>query len=237
MNVTKMKGCRQESETQDSLSCAGFAVRGVLTTLGLLGALFTTPAFAADAPSGVSPAPAPTPDNTVPRQTPTKLNISLGKSNLVNLDSAISRVAVGNPAVADVQILNLRQVYILGKGIGSTNVMLWDKAGKVLAAFDVYVNLNVDQLNDEVRKLVKEGDIRVRAVRDRVILEGRVPDQDTSARVVEVVQTFGHKDILNLLKVDALPQPVPGKPAPAVEQIEVIRGMEITTKQFKAPQE
>lgn len=163
-----------------------------------------------------------------------KLDIALGKSKMVDLQEPISRVAVGNPAVADVKILNRKQVWILGMGIGSTNLMLWDKAGNTIAAFDINVNLNVEQLNEEIRKLVKDGNVRVRSVHDRVVLEGRVPDQDTAASVVEIVQVFGHKNIVNLLKVDARPQAAPGKPAAEVEQIEIIRGTEMTTKQFKS---
>ncbi len=166
--------------------------------------------------------------------TGSKLDIALGKSRMVDLKEPISRVAVGNPAVADVKILNLKQVWILGMGVGSTNLMLWDKAGNTIAAFDINVNLNVEQLNEEIQKLVKDGSVRVRSVRDRVVLEGRVPDQDTAAAVVEIVQVFGHKNIVNLLKVDARPQAVPGKPAAEVEQIEIIRGTEMTTKQFKS---
>lgn len=163
-----------------------------------------------------------------------KLDIALGKSRMVNLAEPISRVAVGNPAVADVKILNRKQVWILGMGVGSTNLMLWDKAGNTIAAFDVNVNLNVEQLNDEIRKLVKGGDVRVRSVHDRVVLEGRVPDQETASSVVEIVEVFGHKNIVNLLKVDARPPTQAGQPAPEMEQIEIIRGTEMTTKQFKS---
>ncbi|GEM_PF-6467328 len=197
-----------------------------LLALGLGGAIAT----AAEPPARPAGAPA---GKTHTLDQLTKLNISLGKSNLVSLEAPISRVAVGNPAVADVKILNVRQVWILGTGIGSTNLMLWDKAGNVLAAFDVHVNLNVDQLNDEVKKLVSVGDVRVRAVGDKVVLEGRVPDPEASARVVEIVEAFGHKNIVNLLAVDTVPHAAPGAAAPAMEQIEMIRGTEITTRQFK----
>lgn len=205
----------------------------------LVGGLFGSMAIGADQPAKVEVSPA-SPSAATPEGVDAidnKLNIPLGKSSLVNLKSSFSRVAVGNPAVADVKILNQKQVWVLGTGIGSTNLMLWDKAGNTLASFDVNVNLNVEQLSDEIRKLVKEGDVRVRSVRDRVVLEGRVPDPDTAARAVEIVEVFGHKNIVNLLKVDAVPKAAPGQPAPAVEQIEIIRGTEFTTKQFKAPQQ
>lgn len=204
-------------------------------SLLLVGGLYASVVVAADqsakngAPSAVTPEGVQT-----MAVTGNKLDIALGKSRMVNLAEPISRVAVGNPAVADVKILNRKQVWILGMGIGSTNLMLWDKAGNTLAAFDVNVNLNVEQLNDEIRKLVKDGDVRVRSVHDKVVLEGRVPDQDTAASVVEIVEVFGHKNIVNLLKVDARPRASSGEPAVEMEQIEIIRGTEMTTKQFKS---
>lgn len=228
-----MNGRRLHNRLHD----AGKLSAAALLTAGLLGSA----AFAADPSKNAAPSSASAaemPDGAGTAAAPyNKLNIPLGKSSLVNLKAPISRVAVGNPAVADVKMLNRKQVWVLGTGIGSTNLMLWDKAGNTLAAYDINVNLNVEQLNDEVRKLVQEGDVRVRSVRDKVVLEGRVPDPATAASVVEIVEAFGHKNIVNLLKVDTKPQAAPGRPEAAVEQIEIIRGTEITTKQFKAPQQ
>lgn len=197
----------------------------------LAGALLGPPAAAAETVGDAVQS------NGVAAAAARKLDVTLGKSTMVTLKAPISRVAVGNPSVADVKMLNQKQVWILGAGIGSTNLVLWDKAGNTLASFDVNVNLNVEQLDEEVRKLVKDGEVRVRAVRDRVVLEGRVPDQAAASRVVEIVGAFGHKSVVNLLRVDAQPPARAGQAAGAVEQIEIIRGTEITTKQFQAPQQ
>src|SRR4051812_20474935 len=53
------------------------------------------------------------------------MTLVAGKSTLLRLDAPIDRVSVGNPSVADVTIISPRELYILGKTHGATNVILW----------------------------------------------------------------------------------------------------------------
>lgn len=142
-----------------------------------------------------------------PRATVTELDVLIGRSNLVNLTANVSRVSLGNPAVADVTLTSPRQLYILGKSLGSTNVMLWDKAGRMVAAIDVNVSREFGALNSEIQKLVaKKGNVRVRPVGDAVVLEGNVSDSRLAARVSELAETLAGKKVVNMLAVDGVHQ-------------------------------
>jgi pilus assembly protein CpaC len=212
--------------TRKEVSLAHFALRAL--ALACI-AVMAGPAVA----EGVEPAESVAGESAPAAQ---PLDITLGKSQLVDLKEPISRVAVGNPSVADVKLLNRMQVYVLGTGIGSTNVMFWNKAGQVLAAYDVMVNRDVSLLRGEIIKLVPQGGVQVRAVGDHIVLEGKAPSPDLAERLVNVVTAFGHKNVVNLLVVDK-PAPAPEPPpvvAPAMDTIEVIRGTAKTTEQFKA---
>ncbi len=46
---------------------------------------------------------------------------------LQRADGEVSRVAVGNPAIADVNVINRREVLITGKALGVTSLMIWSK--------------------------------------------------------------------------------------------------------------
>src|SRR5512135_2998877 len=50
---------------------------------------------------------------------------TIGKSTLVRLPGPIKRMSVGNPAIAEVTLINPREIYLLGKTVGATNIILW----------------------------------------------------------------------------------------------------------------
>src|SRR5689334_20313004 len=57
------------------------------------------------------------------------LNATVGKSTVLRLSSPASRVAIADPNIADVVLLGPREVYVLGKAVGTTNLTTWGQAG------------------------------------------------------------------------------------------------------------
>ena len=122
------------------------------------------------------------------------------------------------PGVAEIDVLLLSptEVYLLGKSIGSTNVVLLDQAGRC-TAFDVVVTMDIGALQAVLTQLLpNERNIRVSAAFDSIVLSGGVTDSGALARAVELAQAYvgtgrGGKDrnprVLNMLGVDA-PQQV-----------------------------
>ena len=52
------------------------------------------------------------------------LNIGLNESRYLEI-GGLSRVAVGNPAVADVQLISGNELLVVGKKAGSTTLLVW----------------------------------------------------------------------------------------------------------------
>lgn len=142
-----------------------------------------------------------------PKASVTELDVVIGRSNLVNLTASVSRVSLGNPAVADVTLTSPKQLYILGKSLGSTNVMLWDKDKRMVAIIDVNVSREFGALNSEIKKLVgNKGSVNVRPVGDSVVLEGHVSDSRLAARVNELAEALAGEKVVNMLAVDGVHQ-------------------------------
>ncbi|MEG2034567.1 MAG: pilus assembly protein N-terminal domain-containing protein, partial [Janthinobacterium sp.] len=57
-----------------------------------------------------------------------QMSLAEGKSTLMRLPFAASRMSVGDPRIADVILLNPTEVYLLGRSVGTTNLILWNKA-------------------------------------------------------------------------------------------------------------
>ena len=52
-----------------------------------------------------------------------ELIVPLFKSRVLQLDTHATRVSVGNPDIADILILCATQLYVVGKDLGTTNVL------------------------------------------------------------------------------------------------------------------
>ena len=96
------------------------------------------------------------------------------------------------PGVADIDILLLSptEVYLLGKGIGSTNVVLLDQSGGC-TAFDVNVGMDTAALQTVIGQLLpEEKGIRVSSAYDSIVLTGTVADSGSVIRVMDLANAF-----------------------------------------------
>jgi pilus assembly protein CpaC len=96
------------------------------------------------------------------------------------------------PGVADVDVLLLAptEVYLLGKTIGSTNVVMLDRSG-TCTAFDVVVGMDTSALQAVIAQLLpNEKDVKVTAAFDSLVLSGVVSDSEALARVTDLANAY-----------------------------------------------
>lgn len=161
------------------------------------------------------------------------VKVSLGKSTIVRPPVAIQRIVLGsggaprqaNDAAAasgvadlDVMLLSPSEVYLMGRTLGSTNVILMDKAG-VCTAFDVVVGMDAVGLHSLIQELLpNEKGVKVTTAHDSVVLSGEVSDNDALSRITDLAQAFASRGgqgepgsrsskVINMLSV-AAPQQV-----------------------------
>ena len=173
-------------------------------------------AFAQSAPARkpAAPAKAATPakaamvapqnaDYSGPTDVAPTMRLSVGKSALVRLQGEASRVSIGNPDIADVTLINPREVYLLGKKPGSTNLFVWSKNRTTL--MDVVVGVDTGTLKTRFTDLVPgEGNVKVDSVNDAVVLSGSVSDALKAQRLVQLAEAYsGGKKVINMMTVEA----------------------------------
>ena len=79
-----------------------------------------------------SPVPQSTPKISLPTGpvgTAPAVRLTIGKSVLLKLPENAQRISVGNPEVADVTLISSRELYLLGKKTGTTNMLVWGPQG------------------------------------------------------------------------------------------------------------
>jgi Pilus formation protein N terminal region len=67
------------------------------------------------------------------------LTVAIDHSTRLNIAGAASSVVVGNPAVADVTVVDSHTVFISGRGYGETDLVVLDPVGRTLYSGEVLV--------------------------------------------------------------------------------------------------
>ncbi len=135
------------------------------------------------------------------------LRLTAGKSMLLQLSESAARLSVGNPDVADVVLINPREIYLLGKKTGHTNLLIWTAQGSTTLR-DITVGTDTDALHAKLREYVPSAEnLRVDTLADSVVLSGRVSDGMKVQRLMAISQAFnGDKKVINMLRVHGTQQ-------------------------------
>lgn len=73
-----------------------------------------------------------------------ELNVTLDQVQTITFGKPVSTVYVGNPAIADINMIDSRHAFILGKGYGSTNIVALNPQGAQISNTLVNVLANAD---------------------------------------------------------------------------------------------
>ena len=207
-----------------ALACAPFHLHRLTLSLALLGTVLPTWSQApSPSATGVS-ASTSTAASTAPRTAPRPaagpyaaapgpvergqpMHLVAGKSTLLNLPHDIVRVSVGNPEVADVVLTHPREVYLLGKKTGQTNLMLWGK-GSSTVLHDISVSTDTETLKNKLQEWVPGIDgLRVETLGEHLLVSGLAQDAVKVQRAMHMAEAFGgEKKVINLLRVGSAQQ-------------------------------
>ena len=82
------------------------------------------------------------------------LTVPLFKSRMVKAGAATNRVSVANPDIADIVVISATELYVLGKDLGTTNVLLWDRENHLIGSIAVEVSPDVDNLKQKLAEVL-----------------------------------------------------------------------------------
>ena len=162
----------------------GFAHRAL--AVAILAATFALPL------AGHAANKAPVKADAVVEQTQIgpEMDLVIGKSTLMRLPTPIDRISVGNPAVADVTLISPHELYLLGKTVGATNVILWRKGGTA-TIIDVAVNVDAARLQHRINELLPgEKEIKVSTAAESIVLTGTVSSSEKADQVVNIAESY-----------------------------------------------
>jgi pilus assembly protein CpaC len=130
-----------------------------------------------------------------------QLRLTVDKARTVACDREFIEVLVANPAIADVVTISNKQLYVLGKAAGITNISLIGPDKHVLGVVQVEVDHDLHDMAQRLRELVPEGDIRVTSTKGKVLLSGTVRDAVSLSRAMAIAEQFAPGAVTNTLVV------------------------------------
>jgi pilus assembly protein CpaC len=128
-----------------------------------------------------------------------------GKLQLLSLNDDFERVSIGDPQFVDVAIVRPREIYLIGKKAGSSNVMVWTRKGQV-HSYEVTVSADTYGLVVKLRELLPEEFIQVHAVGETLALSGVVSDSQRVHQAMTIAEKYSGRDVINMLGITELPQ-------------------------------
>ena len=80
-------------------------------------------------------------------------NLVLGKGEIISSDTAVTRVAISDPNIIDLQVLNEKQIFIRAKRLGISTFLAWEKDKKTPSRFDISVWPDIAYLTKQLHEL------------------------------------------------------------------------------------
>ena len=161
---------------------SSIAGRAILLALALIAGAVLAPA---------APAPAP---------------VTRAHGQVLRLETPFADVLVGNAEIADVLPLTDRSIYVLGKGLGTTRLTLYEKNKRLIAVIDLVVTYDIEGLKSRLNDLMPGERIEIRPANDSLVLSGVVSSASRMAQAMEVAERFAPKKVTNLMSVSGSEQ-------------------------------
>lgn len=115
------------------------------------------------------------------------LNVSVNGSRYME-DSGITRLAVGNPDIADIRLLSNNDYLVVGKKAGSTSLLVWSNNGR--QEYNVYVSGDDEGTEKAIQKAIGYPGVKVQMMNGKLLLRGKVKNQYEHDSAVKVAQLY-----------------------------------------------
>lgn len=121
------------------------------------------------------------------------LQIGLNESRYMEI-GGLNRVAIGNPEVADVQLVSGNELLVIGKKAGSTTLLVWGGGGR--SEYLVIVSGADSGLSEIIQRAIGLPGVTVQTVKDKVLLKGVVMNQYEKDMALKVASLYvGDDDV------------------------------------------
>jgi len=120
-------------------------------------------------------------------QTPEDITFLVGQSAIVRSPWAAVRVAVTDPAVANVQVLTPEQVLLQGLKVGSTDLIIWSEDEKKVQKWKVQVRLDTASFKAKLDELFPDTSLEVNQSGETLIVTGLLRSTEQAVQLHDLL--------------------------------------------------
>ncbi|MGU3540224.1 type II and III secretion system protein family protein [Methylobacterium sp. A54F] len=121
-----------------------------------------------------------------------KVELTMGRSVIVDLPRDAKEVFVANPKVANAVVRSTRKVFVIGMENGATSIFIMDGEGRQIAALDVTVvrDLNLNALRQTLLQSIPGGRFDIRTTGESLLLSGSVGSAAEATQAIDIANAF-----------------------------------------------
>lgn len=129
------------------------------------------------------------------------VDVGLGESTIRQESRPVSRVLLSDPKVAELRLLEEGQYQLQGLAVGTTDLWVWYRDDVAHPRqYAVVVSADLTDVQRRITAAAPGAGVTTYAVRDRLVVEGAVPDVETLERVALLARVYDPQ-FVNLLSV------------------------------------
>jgi pilus assembly protein CpaC len=119
-----------------------------------------------------------------------KIRVPVDQSRVISVGQTVGQVSVGSAEIADILVIDADQLYVVGKSIGTTNVVLWGEDKKIFKGIEVEVTQDLDALKQILYEMMPNERVSVKAVKGNIVLGGQVGTPAAVQAAVDLAEGF-----------------------------------------------
>ncbi len=134
------------------------------------------------------------------------ITVPKDKSVAFRLLTGAGEIVVAQPDIAEIVANTDRSVYVRGKSLGTTNILVYDPGHRLIEVIDVRVAQDIESLQGDLRNALPGEPIRVIPMAGGVLLSGRVSTSSVAARAKAIAERYAPGGVTSDLTVEAAQQ-------------------------------
>ncbi len=119
-----------------------------------------------------------------------KLDLSIGRSLVIELPRDAKEVFVANPKVANAVVRTARKLFVIGIADGATSMFVMDGEGRQITALDITVGRDLNVLRQTLRTALPNSQIEIKPAGDSILLIGMVSNASEATQAVDIANAF-----------------------------------------------
>jgi pilus assembly protein CpaC len=131
------------------------------------------------------------------------LALGIGKSVIIDLPRDVKDVLVADPKIANAVIRSPQRAYIIGSGVGQTNVVFFDSEGQQISTYDIAVKRDLNGVRAALKQMLPAAAIQAEGIGEGVMLTGSVSTPIEAQQAGDVVARLvgGSEKVVNSIVV------------------------------------